>query len=147
MKSKKKSTDEIIQYIYILQEREFVKTGEPIYKVGKTRQVNLGRFSQYPNGSVLYFQLIVPDCDKLERIIIHNFKGKYIQRTDIGREYFQGDVFEMMDCIYRDVFEFRKRLEHIPSSPILPPKIKTVETIPELPTVTFDFDKFRYNEI
>ena len=127
----------IIHYIYILQEREFIKTEEPIYKIGKSKQLNLGRFSQYPNGSILYFQLVVPDCDKLEKILIRQFKGKYRQRTDIGTEYFQGDVFKMMDDIYWEVFEYRKRLEN----PILQPSKKIIDTIP-----IFDFDKFRYTE-
>jgi hypothetical protein len=127
----------IIQYIYILQEREFIKTEEPIYKIGKSKQMNLGRFSQYPNGSVLYFQLVVPDCDKIEKILIRNFKGKYLQRTDIGTEYFQGDVLTMMDDIYREVFEYRKRLEN----PVPLQSKKIIESFP-----TFDFDKFRYTE-
>ena len=75
MKQKMKN-ETIIQYIYILQEREFVKTEEPIYKIGKSTQLNLKRFSQYPNGSTLYFQLVVPDCDKIEKILIRQFKGK-----------------------------------------------------------------------
>jgi hypothetical protein len=129
----------IIHYIYILQAREFIKTKEPIYKIGKSKQLNLGRFSQYPNGSVLYFQLVVPDCDKLEKILIRQFKGKYIQRTDIGTEYFQGDVFKMIDDIYWEVFEYRKRLE----IPILLPQ-PSKKIIPDFPT--FDFDKFRYTE-
>ena len=126
MSTEKEKEKEIIQYIYLLQEREFIKTGEPIYKAGKSKQLNLGRFSQYPKGSTLYFQLIVPDCDKLERIILYKFKGKYIQRTDIGIEYFQGDVIKMIDDIYWEVFEYRNRLE--------PPKVLSV-----------NFDKFIYN--
>ena len=30
-----------INYIYLLQEREFLKTNENIYKIGKTMQENL----------------------------------------------------------------------------------------------------------
>ena len=139
MKNEKNINETIIHYIYILQEREFIKTEEPIYKIGKSKQMNLGRFSQYPNGSILYFQLVVPDCDKIEKILIRQFKGKYLQRTDIGTEYFQGDVFKMIDDIYCEVFEYRKRLEN--PNPIPQPSKKTIETIP-----IFDFDKFRYTE-
>lgn len=32
------------QYIYLLQEREFIKTNENIYKIGKTKQENCKRF-------------------------------------------------------------------------------------------------------
>lgn len=34
------------QYIYLLQEREFIKTKENIYKIGKTKQVNNNRIIQ-----------------------------------------------------------------------------------------------------
>ena len=43
---------------YLLQEREFVKTKENIYKVGMTQKENYERFNQYPKGSVLLFQMI-----------------------------------------------------------------------------------------
>jgi hypothetical protein len=36
----------IINYIYLLQEREFVKTKETIYKVGMTKKENYIRFNQ-----------------------------------------------------------------------------------------------------
>ena len=52
-------------YIYLLQEREFVNTKEKIYKIGMTAQKNLARFKQYPNGSVLLFQMICNDCKKI----------------------------------------------------------------------------------
>ena len=36
-----------MQYVYLLQEREFIKTNENIYKFGNTKQSNLNRFKQY----------------------------------------------------------------------------------------------------
>ena len=48
----------MVNYIYLLKEREFVKTEENIYKVGRTERENLTRFNQYPNGSVLLLQMI-----------------------------------------------------------------------------------------
>lgn len=35
-------------YIYLLQEREFIKTNENVYKVGMTKKENHKRFNQYP---------------------------------------------------------------------------------------------------
>ena len=32
------------QYIYLIQEREFIKCKEPIYKIGKTKQECLKEF-------------------------------------------------------------------------------------------------------
>ena len=87
-------------YIYLLQEREFIKTGEDIYKVGKTTQENSKRFYQYPKGSKLLIQNICFNCNTIENIIIKEFKSKYKQRRDIGNEYFQGDCNDMINDIY-----------------------------------------------
>jgi hypothetical protein len=90
-------------YIYLLQEREFLKTGELIYKVGRTTKPNYQRFNQYPNGSVLLFQMICIDYVKNEMSIIEQFKHKFISRPDIGREYFEGDYNDMIDIIYSSI--------------------------------------------
>ena len=86
-------------YIYLLQEREFIKTKEPIYKIGKTRQKHNDRLKQYPKGSKLLLQLSVDDCDKFERDIIKLFREKYKWRKDIGHEYFEGNYNEMIKDI------------------------------------------------
>ena len=86
----------IINYVYILIEREFIKTNENIYKIGKTKQPNLSRFSQYPNGSMLLYQSICENCDITELKIINLFKKKYIHRKDIGNEYFEGNFKDMI---------------------------------------------------
>ena len=85
------------EYIYLLQEREFVKSGQPIYKIGKTKQPNQKRFSQYPKGSVLLFQRICHNCHQVEGELIRRFKEVFKQHTDIGSEYFEGDSFAMME--------------------------------------------------
>ena len=89
------------QYIYLLQEREFIKTNEAIYKVGMTVQENLKRFASYPKGSVLLFQMICSDCKVAERDIIKKFKEQFTLRDDIGSEYFHGDYNAMIDVIYK----------------------------------------------
>lgn len=84
-----------MSYIYLLLEREFIKTNENIYKIGRSNQNNDKRVKQYPNGSKLIIQTICSDCKISENEIIDLFKRKYIHRNDIGNEYFEGDVFEM----------------------------------------------------
>lgn len=91
------------QYLYLLQEREFIKTKENIYKVGRTEKENHTRFNQYPNGSVLLFQMICNDCKSIERQIINLFKETFIQRKEIGNEYFEGDFQLMIDIIYSTI--------------------------------------------
>jgi hypothetical protein len=90
----------ITNYIYLLQEREFIKTNENIYKVGRTKKENYQRFNQYPKGSVLLFQIICNNCEKIETQVIKEFKEDFNQRKDIGNEYFQGDYKLMIDKIY-----------------------------------------------
>ena len=87
------------QYVYLLQEREFTKTHEDIFKIGKSTQSNIKRLTQYPKGSILLIQLSCLDCSKCEKMIMQKFKEKYIQRLDIGHEYFEGDYEIMIDDI------------------------------------------------
>jgi len=71
----------MIGYIYLLQEREFIKTKENIYKLGKTKQENLKRIQNYPNGTKLIIQLECENCDINEKnliiIIIKQFYNFY----------------------------------------------------------------------
>jgi len=90
-------------YIYLLQEREFITTKQNIYKLGKTKQENLQRFKQYPKGSKLILQQVCDDCDILETQLIRDFKNKYIHRKDIGNEYFEGDYNEMVKDIHNKI--------------------------------------------
>lgn len=91
-----------LQYIYLIHEREFIQSFKPIYKVGKTRQSNLKRFTQYPKGSALIFQSVCDDCDRCEKEIIDTFKKNYKQRKDIGSEYYEGDYKSML-CDITDI--------------------------------------------
>jgi hypothetical protein len=90
-------------YIYLLQEREFIKTKENVYKIGMTKKENCKRFNQYPKGSILLFQIICNNCKNIETQIIELFKEKYIQRRDIGSEYFEGSYKNMIEFMYQYV--------------------------------------------
>lgn len=94
-------------YIYLLQEREFIKTNEKIFKIGKTKQENLKRFANYPNGSKLLFQCICINCDDIERDIITSFKDLFIHKKEVGNEYFEGDYIMMIDIIYTKIQEYK----------------------------------------
>ena len=81
-------------YIYLVKEREFIKTNENIYKIGRSKQENTKRFLQYPKGSELILQETCIDCIKTEKMIINEFKNHFIHRKDIGYEYFEGDYVQ-----------------------------------------------------
>lgn len=78
-------------FVYLLREREFIKTGEKIYKIGKTTQSGLERFKQYPSGSELLLHIVCDDCHELERSIMDVFGKKYKRRLDVGNEYYEGE--------------------------------------------------------
>lgn len=95
----------MIEYIYLLREREFIKTNENIYKIGRTAQPNLSRLLNYPNGTQLLFQMYCKDSNMLENKIIKLFEKKYILRKDIGNEYFEGNCNNMIRDIYENISE------------------------------------------
>lgn len=92
------------QFIYIVQEREFIKTGEEIYKIGKTINPK-NRLSSYPKASVVYNLTKFKDCHDTEKELLKLFETKFVKRTDIGKEYFEGDTDMMIDVIIKYKFE------------------------------------------
>jgi T5orf172 domain len=87
------------EYIYLLIEREFLKTNEAIYKLGRTSQINYERLNNYSKGTKLLFQIICENSQNVETLIINEFKKKYYQCKHIGIEYFSGDFCSMIDDI------------------------------------------------
>ena len=87
------------QYIYILQEREFIKTNEPIYKIGKTTKGAFHRFGQYPKGSKLKFLIQVNNCHTKETDILNTLSTLYKKRSDIGNEYYECNI----ECLIKTV--------------------------------------------
>lgn len=100
------------QYIYLLQEREFIKTKEHVYKVGMTKKENHERFNQYPKGSVLLFQMICDNCKNIENQVIKLFKQNFKLRKDIGNEYFEGEYKNMIDIIYSTIKNEKEECEN-----------------------------------
>jgi len=89
-----------IGYIYLLQEREFVRTKENIYKVGMTTQENLKRFCGYRGGYILLFQMCCKNAKTIEKKIIKLFKDTFTHEKKLGNETFSGDYKSMIDKIY-----------------------------------------------
>lgn len=78
-------------YIYIFHIREFFTQNIPVYKIGRAIDI-FQRKNGYPKGSKLLFCMEVSDMILIERELIDKLKQCCIQRTDLGREYFEGDI-------------------------------------------------------
>jgi hypothetical protein len=81
---------------YIVQEREFINSKKNIYTIGQTKQHDFKRFQQYPKQTQIHILLKVVDCLKFEKRMMEVFDEKFICRTDLGREYYEGDITEMI---------------------------------------------------
>jgi hypothetical protein len=87
----------------MLQEREFIKTGEPIYKIGRTSRDPDKRFAAYPKGSKVLLYIDSDDIFTHEMLLLSKFKTLFIQRKDIGAEYFEGDCTSMKIHLFQTV--------------------------------------------
>jgi hypothetical protein len=120
-----------MEYIYLIKEREFIKTEEEIYKIGRSSQYNAKRINQYPNGSIILLIIFCGNSGEIEKCLIIEFKKLFKQRRDIGLEYFEGCFLKMRDVITENVkkldnitidkfkkethYELNKRIENIES--------------------------------
>jgi hypothetical protein len=89
-----------MEYIYLIRLREYLTAELPIYKIGKTTQEPNTRLAGYPKGSEIYLFIRVVDCHSAEKQIIREFDSAYKKRTDIGAEYYEGRVEDMIRHIY-----------------------------------------------
>ena len=90
-----------IGYIYIIKEREFINSNTNIYKIGRTQNI-LERVKNYPKNSKLHYTIFVNDVVNTETKLIKLFICHFNHRKDIGREYFEGDVKQMIDIIHNN---------------------------------------------
>lgn len=89
--------------IYLIHVREFIKTGENIYKIGQSSRNGMKRIKEYPKGSKLLLLLRLNGYERqIESLLIKKFIYFFIQRRDIGKEYFEGDCEKMkflINCV------------------------------------------------
>ncbi len=93
------------EWVYLLIEREFLKTKESIYKIGRTDDWD-SRVKQYPKGSALLGLVHVCDSVLAERSIIATFKQQFVARRDVGREYFEGEHQAILTTFFATATKF-----------------------------------------
>ena len=105
-------TDKVkeVNYIYLIQLREWFSQNKDIYKFGRTTQIvdrKINRFEQYPKGSqIILLTKVENNLIKIENKIRKEFKKQFIAHED-GHEHFKGNSNKMIDIINHIVKENR----------------------------------------
>lgn len=81
---------------YIIIEREFLVSDQDVYKIGHTKDIKQ-RITQYPKGSEILWVSYSPYMILAENTAVKVFSIIFKHRSDLGREYFQGNLVSMME--------------------------------------------------
>ena len=95
---------QMVEYIYLIREREFKYSNKPVYKIGRTNKIAT-RMNSYPKDSEVYLIEPVYNSVFVEKELISIFEDIYERATTedgteyIGNESFVGNVNEMIYII------------------------------------------------
>ena len=89
-----------VGHIYAILPREFNDAQQGVLKVGKSTSIDK-RTIQYPKGSTMVYSRITNNCHLAETTLIQALlkQQNIIQRKDLGREYFQGNLDDIIATI------------------------------------------------
>lgn len=102
-------------HLYLIHGREFVRSGENVGKVGRSKDV-ISRQKWYPKGSVMIHTESVQDTHRAEQLLLHLLRtcetregGYWHHEKQYGTEYFRGDfgdivsLMRMVATFFQDV--------------------------------------------
>ena len=89
----------MVSHIYLIHEREFIRLGENIFKIGRSGNL-VQRIRQYPSGSRLVWAFCTMDALRAEKAAIDVLCQHFKFRLDIGREYLEGRPKEIVSCLH-----------------------------------------------
>jgi len=101
------ANNNLVSYIYLIQERENYLNNKNIYKFGKTTQEpdnKIKRLQSYKKGSriLMLIECSNENVNNIESEIREEFKKEFIKHID-GHEHFEGDPNKMKKIIYSKV--------------------------------------------
>lgn len=100
-------------YIYIIKEREFIKTNENVYKIGRTKRGHSKRTNEYPKDSVVMLVIKVSDDKVYETAILEHLRNVSKQRKDIGSEYFEDNFYNLSKYVMEIIMKLNKTYTNI----------------------------------
>lgn len=75
-----------------------------VYKIGKTIQTDPNkRLCRYPAYSSVKYTIAVENADLFEDIVMRKFKSTFKRRMELGIEYYEGDLINMV-CQVHDLW-------------------------------------------
>lgn len=83
--------EKTLEYIYLIQERTFFNDSKPIFK-----HTDMKMYLAYPKNTVFISFNACADCDKIEKILLCEFKKKYKKKDCFDEGYFLGDCHAMV---------------------------------------------------
>jgi hypothetical protein len=97
-----------MDYVYLVQEREFIRVNEPTYRVGRTSSVIDKLITECPRGSRFVLYCNVSNCHTVWDIICNVFDHLFERRIEYGDWYYSGNLDSMkrefMLCIINDLY-------------------------------------------
>ena len=97
-------------HVYFLQPSLAIGTNR--YKIGCSTKNNDNRINSYGKKTELLYKHDTPQPEKLEKKIIKKFKERFVLYQ--GKEYFEGDVSEMLAIFIQAIYDFE--LENKPKT-------------------------------
>lgn len=85
-------------FVYVIHLREFLNSEQGVIKAGRTRDIN-ARLRSYPKGSKYLSTAIVSNMFTAEARALLELRKCFTQRRDLGTEYFEGIVVDMLQCV------------------------------------------------
>jgi hypothetical protein len=85
-------------FFYIIQTPDVPPS---VYKIGKTVRPNPNkRLCAYPKFSIVKYTIAVANADLFEDIIMRKFKTAFKRRMELGLEYYEGDLVDMICVVH-----------------------------------------------
>lgn len=121
----RRSTETRKEYVYLIQEREFVRSNEQTYKIGRTKNF-FNRMASYPKDSEILMLCDVDNCAMAEKTLKTLFKKEFVEQRQYGCEYFSGDINRMKSLMSQTLF------------PTIAKAIKILKPLPKIPKMLQD---------
>jgi len=87
-----------MKYLYLIKTRASVNIKENVYKIGRTNNFEIRKL-HYMKGFKIFLLIPTRYTKKKEKIIINIFQNEFITRLDYGREFFEGNLKNLVKII------------------------------------------------